>query len=66
LVLLGLAGFDKRRAAKAAVKRQSSMQFLSPYRDENGMPIFFEAGEDPLRRAAHRVIAQKRRSGAAR
>jgi hypothetical protein len=41
------------------------MTFMSRYRDENGMPIFFEAGEDPSARAAHRVLTQMRRSGAA-
>jgi hypothetical protein len=66
LVLLVLVAFDMRRAIKATAKKNSSMQFLSPHRDEYGMPIFFEAGEDPLERAAHRVIARKRRHGAAR
>jgi hypothetical protein len=40
------------------------MQFLSRYRDENGMPIFFDLGEDPSERSAHRVLMQKRRNSA--
>jgi hypothetical protein len=65
LVLLVLVGFDMRRAARAASKKSSSMQFLSPYRDENGMPIFFDLGEDPSERSAQRVLTQKRRSNGA-
>lgn len=62
--LLGLVAVDLRRAAKAsAEKRHGSMKFMSSYRDEHGMPIFFEAGEDPSARAAHRVLVQKRRTG---
>ena len=64
LVLLGLVGFDMRRAKKASAKKTSSMQFLSRYRDENGLPIFFDVGEDPSERSAHRVFMQKRRNGA--
>jgi hypothetical protein len=64
LVLLCLVGFDMRRATKAAQRKSSSMQFLSRYRDENGMPIFFDLGEDPSERSAHRVLMQKRRNSA--
>lgn len=46
LLLLGLVGLDMRRTAKASAKKAASMQFLSRYRDEHGMPIFFEGGED--------------------
>lgn len=64
--LLGIMALDMRRAAKAtARKKDDSMTFMSRYRDENGMPIFFEAGEDPSARAAHRVLTQMRRAGAA-
>jgi hypothetical protein len=66
LVLLGLAGFDLRRAAKAASKKSSSMQFLSRYPDENGMRIFFDLGEDCPERSAHRIRMQKRRNSSAR
>jgi hypothetical protein len=63
--LLGFVVLDLRRAAKeAAEKKKGSMRFMSRYRDEHGMPIFFEAGEDPSARAAHRVLTQKRRAGA--
>jgi hypothetical protein len=64
LVLLCLVGFDRRRATRAAQRKSSSMQFLSRYRDENGMPIFFDLGEDPSERSAHRVLMQKRRNSA--
>jgi len=65
LPLLGFVALDLRRASKAsAEKKQGSMKFMSSYRDEHGMPIFFEAGEDPSARAAHRVLTQKRRTGA--
>jgi hypothetical protein len=64
--LLGIMALDMRRAARAsAQKKNATMTFMSRYRDENGMPIFFEAGEDPSARAAHRVLTQMRRSGAA-
>jgi hypothetical protein len=64
--LLGIMALDMRRAARAsAQKKDATMTFMSRYRDENGMPIFFEAGEDPSARAAHRVLTQMRRSGAA-
>ncbi len=64
--LLGIIALDMRRAARAsAQKKDATMTFMSRYRDENGMPIFFEAGEDPSARAAHRVLTQMRRSGAA-
>ena len=63
--LLGLVALDLRRAAKASAEiKNGSMKFMSSYRDEHGMPIFFEAGEDPSARAAHRVLTQKRRTGA--
>ncbi len=63
--LLGFVVLDLRRASRASVdKRKDSMKFMSSYRDEHGMPIFFEVGEDPSARAAHRVLTQKRRSGA--
>jgi hypothetical protein len=58
LVLLGLVVFDMRRIVKATAKRSSSMR----YRNENGMSVFFDAGEDPTERTAHRVIRQKRRT----
>lgn len=62
--LLGLVALDLRRAAKASgEKKDGSMRFMSAYRDEHGMPIFFDAGEDPSARAAHRVLTQKRRAG---
>jgi len=62
--LLGFVALDLRRAARAsAEKKNGSMKFMSSYRDEHGMPIFFEAGEDPSARAAHRVLTQKRRTG---
>jgi len=61
--LLGLMAVDMRRASRAAAqKKDTSMKFMSRYRDENGMPIFFEAGEDPSARAAHRVLTQMRRA----
>jgi hypothetical protein len=64
--LLGLMAIDMRRAAKeSAQKKDAPMKFMSRYRDENGMPIFFEAGEDPSARAAHRVLTQVRRANAA-
>jgi hypothetical protein len=64
--LLGIIALDMRRAARAsAQKKDATMTFMSRYRDENGMPIFFEAGEDPSARAAHRVLTQMRRAGAA-
>ncbi|HUN83909.1 MAG TPA: hypothetical protein VMU48_05995 [Terracidiphilus sp.] len=57
--------FDLRRASKAqAEKKNASMQFLAPYRDENGMPIFYEADEDPTERYAQRVLMQTRRAHA--
>ncbi len=63
--LLGFVALDLRRASRAsAEKKKDSMKFMSSYRDEHGMPIFFEAGEDPSARAAHRVLTQKRRAGA--
>ncbi len=63
--LLGFVALDLRRAAReSAEKKNATMKFMSRYRDEHGMPIFFEAGEDPSARAAHRVLMQKRRSGA--
>lgn len=63
--LLGFVVLDLRRASKASAEKKQvdSMKFMSSYRDEHGMPIFFEAGEDPSARAAHRVLTQKRRSG---
>jgi hypothetical protein len=65
--LLGMMAADMRRASKAsAQKKDASMKFMSRYRDENGMPIFFEAGEDPSARAAHRVLTQMRRADATR
>jgi hypothetical protein len=65
--LLGVMALDMRRAAKAsAQKRDASMKFMSRYRDENGAAIFFEAGEDPSARAAHRVVTKMRRAGANR
>jgi len=65
LPLLAFVGFDLRRAAKQKdAQRDSGMKFLAPYRDENGMPIFFEAGEDPSARYAQRVLQQNRRAGA--
>ena len=61
--LLGFVVLELRRAAKqTAKKKDGSMQFMSRYRDEHGMPIFFEAGEDPSARAAQRVLRQKRRA----
>jgi hypothetical protein len=64
--LLGILVLDMRRAAKATARRNdATMTFMSRHRDENGMPIFFEAGEDPSARAAHRVLTQMRRAGAA-
>jgi hypothetical protein len=62
--LLLLLCFDFRRTAKLTAKKTSSMQFLSRYRDENGMPIFFEEGEDPSARSAHRVLTRTRRASA--
>ena len=63
--LLGFVALDMRRASRAsAEKKKDSMKFMSSYRDEHGMPIFFEAGEDPSARAAHRVLTQKRRTRA--
>jgi hypothetical protein len=65
--LFVLMAVDMRRAAKASAQRtDASMKFMSRYRDESGMPIFFEAGEDPSARAAHRVLTQTRRAGAKR
>lgn len=65
--LLGVVLFDLRRASKAQTeKKNSSMQFLAPYRDENGMPIFYGEGEDPLERSARRVLTQTRRANASR
>ncbi len=62
--LLGFVLLDLRRAAKVtAEKKKGSMKFMSRYRDEHGMPIFFEAGEDPSSRAAQRVLRQKQRGG---
>ena len=53
---------DLLRARRQASKpKKGQMLFMSRYRDENGMPIFFEAGEDPSERAAHRVLQQQRR-----
>lgn len=61
--LLGFVALDLRRAAKAsAARKNGAMKFMSRYRDENGMPIFFEAGEDPSARSAQRVLTQKRRN----
>lgn len=60
LVLLGLVALDMRRIVKATARKSSPMHFLSPHRDENGLPIFFEQGEDPSERAALRLIAKKR------
>jgi hypothetical protein len=63
--LLAFVVLDLRRAARqSAQKKNGSMQFMSRYRDEHGMPIFFEAGEDPSARSAQRVLTQKRRAGA--
>ena len=61
--LLGLVALDLRRAGRAsAQKKNGTLEFMSRYRDENGMPIFFEASEDPSARSAERVLTQKRRS----
>lgn len=66
LPLLGFVGFELRRAAKQkAEQKDSGMTFLAPFRDENGMPIFYEAGEDPSARYAQRVLHQTRRANAA-
>lgn len=63
--LLGFVLLDLRRAAReSAEKKKGSMKFMSRYRDEHGMPIFFEVGEDPSARAAQRVLRQKQRTGA--
>lgn len=65
--LLAVVAVDLRRASKAqAEKKNSSMQFLAPFRDENGMPIFYEAGEDPSERYAQRVLMHTRRANAGR
>lgn len=64
LVLLVLVAFDMRRAVRATAKKSSSMQFPGQYREENGMSIFFDTGEDPSERTAHPVIAKKRRRSA--
>ncbi len=66
LTLLILLGADFRRGARAAVKEKPRPQFLSRYRDENGMPIYFDADTDPSDRAAHRVIARMYRESAAK
>ena len=59
--------FDLRRASKAQAERKSaSMTFLAPFRDENGMPIFYEADEDPSERYAQRVLMRTRRANASR
>jgi hypothetical protein len=64
--LLAFVVVDLRRAAReSARKKNGSMQFMSRHRDEHGMPIFFEAGEDPSARSARRVLTQKRRSSGA-
>ena len=60
--LLGLLAFDLRRSAHPGQKKNEPMQFLAPYRDENGMPIYYEAGEDPTERYAQRVLARARRA----
>lgn len=56
------AAFDLLRARRQSSKpKDAPMLFMAAYRDENGMPIFFEAGEDPSERSAQRVLAQQRR-----
>ena len=61
--LLGLLAFDLRRSVYASGRRKNEpMKFLAPYRDENGMPIYYEAGEDPTERYAQRVLARARRT----
>lgn len=61
--LLGLLAFDLRPSrAVSARKENEPMRFLAPYRDENGMPIYYEAGEDPSSRYAQRVLARTRRA----
>jgi hypothetical protein len=66
VLLLAFVVLDLRRAARqSAQKKSGSMQFMSRYHDEHGLPIFFEAGEDPSARPAHRVLTQARRSSGA-
>jgi hypothetical protein len=56
------AVYDLLCARRQTAKPQNApMLFMSRYRDEHGMPIFFEAGEDPSARSAQRVLAQQRR-----
>ena len=56
------AAFDLLRSRRLATKQKNpQMLFMSRYRDENGMPIFFEAGEDPSERSAQRVLQRQRR-----
>jgi len=63
--VLGFVALEMRRAAKAKAKEKNApMKFLAPYRDEHGMPIFYDAGEDPSARYAQRVLQQNRRSNA--
>ena len=65
LLVTGLGvgvGVDLVRARRQTANRKNApMLFMSRYRDENGMPIFFEAGEDPSERSAQRVLQQQRR-----
>lgn len=62
-VLLSLLGMDLRRGARTAAKDKLPERYLSRYRDENGMPIYYDANTDPSDLAAHRVIARMYRSG---
>lgn len=66
LVLLALVALDMRRIVKATAKTSAPTQFLSPYQRNNEISVFYDAGEDPSARAAHRVIAMKRRDNDSR
>ncbi len=55
---------DLRRAAKeSAAKKSGEMKFVSRYREEGGMSIFFDTGEDASAPAAQPALARKRRTG---
>ena len=49
LVLLGLVCLDVRRAAKAEARKTSCTPFA----------VFFDTGEDPPERSAHRTLMQR-------
>jgi hypothetical protein len=63
LAVVGVVALDMRRTARAAARvKNEPTRFLAPYRDEHGMPIYFEAGEDPSARSARRVFRETRRA----